>query len=140
MAGWTLGDLTSALIFLLFTLVLSVPVQLLPSLSAHADITLPVSSKSPDVIPKSLDKEMDRIGPKSNGHVEPGISVANGPVEEMDVDAPETNGVNGSIHNKRKSRSSIVSKSYKEASDSEDDEKPLVRQPLFYDNPYVFVR
>lgn len=85
---------------------------------------------------------MDKIGPKSNGHVEPGISVANGPVEEMDVqiDAPETNGVNGSTTSKRKSRSSIVSKSYKETSDSEDDEKPLVCQSPPRNNPQLFVR
>ncbi|KAI9656076.1 MAG: DNA topoisomerase 1 [Bathelium mastoideum] len=87
-----------------------------------------VSNKSPDVIPKSLDREMDRNGPKSNAHVEPGISVANGPVEEMDVDKAETNGVNGSAPSKRKSRSSIPSKSYKEASESEDDEKPLSKR------------
>ncbi|KAF2229181.1 putative DNA topoisomerase 1 [Viridothelium virens] len=87
-----------------------------------------VSDKSPDVIPKSLDKEMDKQGPKSNGHVEPGISVANGPVNEMDVDQQGANGANGSAPNKRKSRTSVPSKSYKEASDSEDDEKPLSKR------------
>lgn len=50
-----------------------------------------------------------------------GLSIRNGPVDDdaMDVDAPQTNG-------KRKSRSSIVSISYKDDSGSEDD-KPLVR-------------
>ena len=83
---------------------------------------------------------MDKSGPKSNGHVEPGISVANGPVEEMDVNKQETNGANGSVPNKRKSRGSVVSKSYKEASESEDDEKPLVRLSLPYANSTIFVR
>jgi DNA topoisomerase-1 len=65
---------------------------------------------------------MDKQVP-SNGHVEPGISIRMGPVDNMDVDAPETNG-----SGKRKSRTSITNgKSYKENSSSEEDEKPLVR-------------
>jgi DNA topoisomerase-1 len=69
---------------------------------------------------------MDAEAP-SNGHIEPGISIRMGPIDDnkMDVDAPETNG-NASV--KRKARTSVAnSKSYKDASSSEDDDKPLVR-------------
>lgn len=62
----------------------------------------------------------------SNGHVEPGISIRMGPVQDdkMDVDAPETN---GNTNGKRKARTSVAnSKTYKDASSSEDDDKPLV--------------
>jgi DNA topoisomerase I len=58
-----------------------------------------------------------------------GISIRNGPVEEMDVDdvdkAPRTNGV---VVAKRKARSSVTNgKSYKDDTSSEsDDNKPLV--------------
>lgn len=60
----------------------------------------------------------------SNGHVEPGISIRMGPVDDMEVDAPATN---GNVNGKRKGRNSIPNgKSYKDASSSEDDDKPLV--------------
>lgn len=54
-------------------------------------------------------------------HAAPGISIRNGPVEDMDVDGkPEVNG-------KRKARASISNGvSYKDASDDDEDEKPLV--------------
>lgn len=82
-------------------------------------------AKSNEEITKEEDKKMDAEVP-SNGHVEPGISIRMGPVaddDKMDVDAPETNG-------KRKSRSSVTNgKSYKDASSSEDDDKPLVGRP-----------
>jgi DNA topoisomerase-1 len=81
--------------------------------------------KSNEQITKAEDRKMDAEVP-SNGHVEPGISIRMGPVDDddkMDVDAPETNG-------KRKSRSSVTNgKSYKDASSSEDDDKPLVGRP-----------
>jgi DNA topoisomerase-1 len=79
---------------------------------------------SSERISKDEDKAMDKQVP-SNGHVEPGISIRMGPVEDMDVDAPDTN---GNANGKRKARGSIAnSKSYKDASSSEDDDKPLVR-------------
>lgn len=59
----------------------------------------------------------------------PGISIRNGPVEEMDVDdadkEPRTNGVGTA---KRKARNSVINgKSYKDSTSSEsDDNKPLV--------------
>lgn len=55
-------------------------------------------------------------------HAAPGISIRNGPVEDMDVDEPsEATG-------KRKGRASMSNGvSYKDASDESDDEKPLVR-------------
>jgi DNA topoisomerase-1 len=87
--------------------------------------------KSSEQITKEEDRKMDAEVP-SNGHVEPGISIRMGPVEDddkMDVDAPETN---GNANGKRKSRSSVAnSKSYKDASSSEDDDKPLVCRPTF---------
>lgn len=76
--------------------------------------------KSKATIPKSLDKAMDAAS-KPVKHAAPGISIRNGPVEDMDVDGkPEANG-------KRKARASISNGvSYKDASDDEDDEEPLV--------------
>jgi DNA topoisomerase-1 len=59
----------------------------------------------------------------SNGHLTAGISIRNGPVEEMDIDEPH---INGFTNGKRKSRSSIGGqKLYKESTSSEDD-VPLV--------------
>lgn len=64
---------------------------------------------------------MDKQLP-ANGHVEPGISIRMGPVNDMDVNAP-----NGTTNGKRKSRGSIPTASYKDHSASEDDDdKPLV--------------
>ncbi|KAK3720889.1 DNA topoisomerase 1 [Vermiconidia calcicola] len=63
---------------------------------------------------------MDKQIP-SNGHAEPGISVAMGPVDQMDVDKPTTNGTTSS-----KRKSFIANgKSYKDESDSEDGDVPL---------------
>lgn len=80
--------------------------------------------KSTERISKEDDQKLDAEVP-SNGHVEPGISIRMGPVDSMDVDAPATN---GDANGKRKARNSVGnSKSYKDASSSEDDDKPLVR-------------
>ena len=86
------------------------------------------TAKSMDTIPKSVDKAMGKPSAK-NDHVKPGISVRYGPVDDMDVDGPATNGAsNGTLNAKRKSRSSIGnSKSYKEASSESEDDRPLVR-------------
>ena len=67
---------------------------------------------------------MDRQAP-TNGHVEPGISMAMGPVTEMDMDKPATNGTTSS-----KRKASIANgKSYKDASsDSDDDDVPLQKR------------
>jgi hypothetical protein len=79
---------------------------------------------SDERISKDEDKAMDKQLP-SNGHVEPGISIRMGPVDPMEVDAPATN---GNANGKRKARNSITNgKTYKDASSSEDDDKPLVR-------------
>ncbi|KAH7069299.1 DNA topoisomerase 1 [Paraphoma chrysanthemicola] len=81
---------------------------------------------SKDVISKDEDKAMDKQVP-SNGHVEPGISIRMGPVDDqMDIDEPAAN---GNANAKRKARSSITNgKSYKDASSSEDDDKPLSKR------------
>jgi hypothetical protein len=82
---------------------------------------------SDERISKAEDKAMDKQLP-SNGHVEPGISIRMGPVDPMEVDEPATN---GGANGKRKARSSITNgKSYKDASSSEEDDKPLVRLRL----------
>jgi DNA topoisomerase-1 len=70
---------------------------------------------------------MDREVPSSKD-LPTGISIRNGPVEEMDVDKPDISQVNGTVTGKRKSRGSLV-KNYAEAnsaSDDDDDDKPLV--------------
>ena len=82
-----------------------------------------------DVIPKSLDNAMDKANPPAqNGAA--GISIRNGPIEEMDIDEPH---VNGNAAGKRKSRGSMSKgKPYKEASDEdEDDDVPLVRHKAY---------
>lgn len=68
---------------------------------------------------KSEDAAMDS-GKPNGDHVAPGVSLAAGPVQEMDVDKPVTSGVNG-INGKRKA-SMTGSKTYKDASDSDDDD------------------
>lgn len=73
---------------------------------------------------------MDKQVP-SNGHVEPGISIRMGPVDDMDVDAPATNANVNGANGKRKARGSLNNgKTYKDASSSEEDDKPLVRPPF----------
>lgn len=81
--------------------------------------------KSKDIISESVDKTMDKANPPAV-HGAPGISIRNGPVDEMDIDGPA---VNGNANGKRKARSSMGNrKSYKEASEEDDEEgKPLVR-------------
>lgn len=79
-------------------------------------------------IPKSLDKTMDKAYPSGDA-VQPGISLRNGPVEEMDVDQLPTKGTqpNGAVNGKRKGRQSLSNgKSYKESTSDEEDDKPLV--------------
>lgn len=79
--------------------------------------------KSKDIVPKSLDKAMDKANPDAE-NAAPGISIRNGPLVEMDVDEPEIKGLE--TNGKRKSRHSHA-KSYKESSDEDDeDDKPLV--------------
>ena len=78
-------------------------------------------SVSSSTISRSEDKAMDRSLPNGKSSMV-GLSLRNGPVEDMDVDAPSTNGAN-----KRKSRSSISKVDYRDDSDS--DGEPLVRLP-----------
>ncbi|KAF2736602.1 hypothetical protein EJ04DRAFT_510908 [Polyplosphaeria fusca] len=82
--------------------------------------------KSQEHISKNVDRAMDKQIP-SNGHVQPGVSIRMGPVEDMDIDdAPATN---GNVNGKRKSRGSLANgKSYKDASSSDDDDKPLSKR------------
>lgn len=62
----------------------------------------------------------------SSDNIKPGVSIAFGPVDDgnMDVDKPATNGT--AANGKRKA-SLPNGKNYKDASDSEDDDVPLVR-------------
>ena len=91
-------------------------------IASHVLMTLLLGNavKSKDVISKSVDKAMDKAQPASDGAV--GISIRNGPLEEMDVDQPQ---INGHSSTKRKARASTA-KSYKEDSDGSED-APLVR-------------
>lgn len=91
-----------------------------------------LSAASADTIPKSVDNAMDKEVPSSNGQngqLEVDISIRNGPVREMDIDEPGTNGL---ANGKRKQRASINGKSYKEATSSDEDDKPLVRHSSCY--------
>ncbi|KAF2482247.1 hypothetical protein BDY17DRAFT_310774 [Neohortaea acidophila] len=81
-----------------------------------------IKAKSDSTISKSTDKAMDNDLPTSNGAVKPGISLAMGPVDDMDIDKPTTNGAT-----KRKT-SMPNGKSYKDASDSEEDDVPLQKR------------
>ena len=83
--------------------------------------------KSQGIIPASVDKAMDKENPPAV-HGAPGISIRNGPVDEMDIDEPVING-NANGTGKRKARSGMGNgKSYKEASEEDDEAaKPLVR-------------
>jgi DNA topoisomerase I len=75
---------------------------------------------------------MDSGTSSPNRPLNPGLSVRMGPVDDMDVDSPaeKANGANGQANGKRKARTSTgTTKSYKEASSSEEDDKPLVRTP-----------
>ncbi|KAL8796694.1 MAG: hypothetical protein Q9195_001084 [Heterodermia aff. obscurata] len=75
--------------------------------------------KSQKIIPKSVDKAMDKANQAAK-NAPAGISIRNGPVEEMDLDEPTANGTS-----KRKARGSMGNgHSYKEVSEEEDD-KPL---------------
>ncbi|EME43890.1 hypothetical protein DOTSEDRAFT_71635 [Dothistroma septosporum NZE10] len=80
----------------------------------------PLVAKSREIIPKAVDAAMDKDNGDTNGTVLPGISIANGPVDEMDVDriTPTTN---GTTTGKRKASMANVN-SYKDASESDDDE------------------
>ncbi|KAF2146754.1 uncharacterized protein K452DRAFT_241817 [Aplosporella prunicola CBS 121167] len=83
---------------------------------------------SQPTISKSVDRAMDKSAspPRQNGDVEPGISLRMGPVEDMDTDGAAANGL---ANGKRKSRGSLPNgKSYKEASSSEEDDKPLSKR------------
>jgi hypothetical protein len=105
----------------------TIPSTTTPQLNS---IFLNMANKNPPVaisndrISEAEDKAMDKEIP-STGHVEPGISIRMGPVDDMDVDEPATN---GNANGKRKARSSITNgKTYKDDSSSDDDDKPLVR-------------
>lgn len=71
---------------------------------------------------------MDKANPTPK-NAAPGISIRNGPLVEMDIDEPNANGLeaNNHVNSKRKARNSTGNrKSYKEASEDDDDDKPLV--------------
>lgn len=68
---------------------------------------------------------MDKAVP-SSGAVQPGISIRNGPVEQMDTLMKDVGEVHTNGHTKRKVRESLTKPLYAEAESSDDDE-PLVR-------------
>ncbi|OQN99476.1 hypothetical protein B0A48_14454 [Cryoendolithus antarcticus] len=84
-----------------------------------------VKAKSSATISKATDAAMDREVPTHNG-VAPGVSMAMGPVTEMDIDEPITNG--HAAGSKRKA-SLGKGKSYKDDSGSDDDDDvPLTKR------------
>lgn len=94
----------------------------------------PVSSAK---IPSSVDRQMDKQIP-TNGVVEPGISMAHGPVTEQDTHMAEVNGAvtNGTMPAKRKARESIARPDYADAESSDDEPmvcavNPFLRQDQF---------
>ena len=87
------------------------------------------TAKSSATIPKAIDTAMDNEAPAGDGAVKPGISMAFGPADDnMDIDQPATNGT--SANGKRKA-SMTNGKSYKDASESESDDAPLVRDSSY---------
>ncbi|CAD6564273.1 MAG: DNA topoisomerase 1 [Alectoria sarmentosa] len=82
--------------------------------------------KSKGIISESVDKTMDKANPPA-AHGAPGISIRNGPVDEMDIDEAV---VNGNAKGKRKVRSGLGNgKIYKEASEEDHEEgKPLSKR------------
>ena len=91
-----------------------------------SSFTIVPHTLSKDVIHETVDRAMDRAVPP-NGDVLPGISIRNGPVQEVDTPMPDANGVeaNGGPA-KRKIRESLMKPSYADAETSEEDDKPLV--------------
>ncbi|KAI7223417.1 topoisomerase I [Hortaea werneckii] len=77
--------------------------------------------KSNESISKAEDTAMDKENPSNheNGEADPGITMVNGPVDDMQVD-PQPPFTNGTASSKRKA-SMQNGKSYKEDSESEDD-------------------
>lgn len=103
-------------------------VPLAKGIKSNTAITNGATSKSKDVISKRVDSAMDKANPAGK-NAAPGISIRNGPVEEMDIDGPSTHprAPNGTA--KRKMRNSIGNgKTYKETSDDEEDDKPLSKR------------
>ena len=99
-------------------------------LLSYLDISTNIyTAKSSATIPKAIDTAMDKEAPASSSAVKPGISMAFGPADDnMDIDKPATNGA--SANGKRKA-SMTNGKTYKDASESESDDAPLVRDPVF---------
>ncbi|KAI9851766.1 MAG: DNA topoisomerase 1 [Thelocarpon superellum] len=93
----------------------------------NGNVKSPVSK---EIISKNTDDAMDKVTPSGNG-VGPGLSIRNGPVDEMDIDEPEVNGAttNGNAAGKRKARQSAgTTKTIKESSSDEEDDKPLSKR------------
>lgn len=72
---------------------------------------------------------MDKQLP-TNGNVQPGISLVNGPVREEDVKMPDVNGTttNGAVPAKRKVRESLARPNYADSESSDDDDVPLIKK------------
>src|ERR1700760_1226832 len=69
------------------------PLHLLPSpRNADNQSTSASHPLSKETISQTVDKAMDRVVP-SSGDVLPGVSIRNGPVQEIDTPMPDANGV-----------------------------------------------
>lgn len=72
----------------------------------------------------------------TNGNLDPGVSIRNGPVGDGDVEMEDAaDGANGRGAGKRKSRASTERKSYAEPESSEEEDKPLVRFAFHHQLP-----
>ena len=96
----------------------------------HANALLATAPVSSAKIPTSVDRQMDKQMP-TNGEVQPGISMANGPVTEQDTKMSDVNGAmtNGAVPAKRKVRESLARPDYADA-ESSDDDQPMVCAPF----------
>ena len=94
----------------------------------YADVPSLESPVSSAKIPSSVDRQMDKQMP-TNGHVQPGISLSNGPVAEDDTKMTDANQsmTNGSVPAKRKARESLARPDYADAESSDDE--PMVCAP-----------
>lgn len=103
-------------------------VPLAKGIKSNGAITNGATSKSKDIISKSVDSAMDKANPAGK-NTAPGISIRNGPVEEMDIDGPSMHAQAPNGTAKRKARNSMGNgKTYQESSDDEEDDRPLSKR------------
>lgn len=88
-------------------------------------------------IPSSVDRQMDKQIP-TNGVVQPGISMAHGPVTESDTHMTGVHAAitNGAAPAKRKARESIARPDYADAESSDDEPMVCALNPLLLNDRF----